>query len=61
MNTLEKELKNVFEMICFNNDYELLEMEIMPDHCYLFISALPTIAPVDIVKILKSVSALHKN
>lgn len=29
----------------------------MPDHIHLFISALPTIAPTEIVKILKSVSA----
>jgi putative transposase len=31
-NTLEQELKNVFQMICFNYGYELLEMEIMLDH-----------------------------
>ena len=29
----------------------------MPDHIYLFISAPPTIAPTELVKILKSVSA----
>lgn len=29
----------------------------MPDHVHLFISAPPTIAPTEIVKILKSVSA----
>lgn len=29
----------------------------MPDHIHLFISTLPTIAPTEIVKILKSVSA----
>lgn len=34
-------------------------MKIMSDHCHLFISAPPTIAPVDIAKTLKSVSALH--
>lgn len=28
----------------------------MPDHIYLFISAPPTIAPTELVKILKSVS-----
>ena len=46
-------------MTCFNYEYELLEMEIMPDHCHLFISAPPTVAPVDIIKTLKSISALH--
>ena len=29
----------------------------MPDHIYLFISAPPTIAPTELVKILKSASA----
>lgn len=48
----------MFEMTCFNYGY-MLQMEIMPHHCHLFISAPPTIAPVDIVKTLKSVCALH--
>ncbi len=48
-NKLEQQIKNVFQMICFNYGYELLEIDVMPDHCYLFISAPPTIAPVDIV------------
>ena len=34
-------------------------MDIMSDHCHLFISVPPTVAPVDIVKTLKSISALH--
>ena len=29
----------------------------MPDHIYIFISAPPTIAPTELVKILKSASA----
>ena len=29
----------------------------MPDHIYLFISAPPTIAPTELVKVLKSVSS----
>ena len=31
----------------------------MSDHIHLFISALPTVAPVDIVRKLKSISANH--
>ena len=31
----------------------------MPEHCHLFISSPQTVAPVDIVKALKSISALH--
>jgi len=47
----------MFKSIAFNYGFEVLEQEIMPDHMHLFISAPPTIAPTEIVKILKSVTA----
>jgi putative transposase len=54
---LETELLKIFRTTCYNYGFELIEKEIMPDHVHLFISAPPTIAPTEIVKILKSVSA----
>ena len=54
---LETELLKIFQVTCYNYGYELLEKEIMPDHIHLFVSAPPTIAPTEIVKTLKSVSA----
>ena len=56
-NELEYEVSKLFKSIAFNYGFEVLEYEIMPDHIHLFISAPPTIAPTEIVKILKSVSA----
>lgn len=47
----------VFKKVCSNYGYELIEQEIMPDHMHLFISAPPTVAPIDIVRKLKSISA----
>lgn len=51
------ELSKCFKVICHCYGYELLEQEIMPDHVHLFISAPPTVALVDIVRKLKSISA----
>lgn len=54
---LEYEILKLFKVISYNYGFEILEQKIMPDHIHLFISAPPTIAPTEIVKILKSVSA----
>jgi len=54
---LEYEISKLFKSIAFNYGFEVLEHEIMPDHIHLFISAPPIIAPTEIVKILKNVSA----
>lgn len=56
-NELESELSRIFKDIAHNYGFEVLEYEIMPDHIHLFVSAPPTIAPTEIVKILKSISA----
>jgi putative transposase len=34
-------------------------MEIMPDHVHLFVGAKPTVAPSDIVRTFKSISAIE--
>lgn len=38
-------------------DFEIKEMEVMPDHCHLFVSCHPKYSPSNIVKILKGTSA----
>ena len=52
-------LKRIFADICTRYEYEILELEIMPDHIHIFISAKPTIAPTDIVRTLKSITAIQ--
>jgi len=54
---VEEFLKNCLQTICETKKWELLEMEVMPDHIHIFISAPPFEAPTDIVKILKGVTA----
>jgi len=58
-NKLKSELLICFKKVCSNYGYELIEQEIMSDHIHLFVSAPPTVAPVDIVRKLKSISANH--
>ena len=51
-------LKSLIDAICQDYGYELLNLEVMPDHLHLFVSAPPTIAPADIVKTIKSITAV---
>jgi putative transposase len=55
---VEVELKKVFQDIAKQYDYEIIEMEVMPDHVHLFVGAKPSVAPSDIVRTFKSISAI---
>jgi putative transposase len=50
-------VKTLFLKIADDNEFVIQEMEIMPDHVHLFITATPAHIIVDIVKALKGVSA----
>jgi putative transposase len=50
-------VKTLFLKIASDNEFVIQEMEIMPDHVHLFITATPAHIIVDIVKALKGVSA----
>lgn len=54
---VEEVVKQTIQDACNKFGYTLLQMETMPDHLHIFLSAPPNIAPTDIVKTLKSVSA----
>ena len=54
---VESELKQILWIISTQYEFEIKEIEIMPDHIHLFISTKPTIAPTVVVRILKSISA----
>jgi putative transposase len=59
INLVEVELKRVLTQTCMANGWILHTMETMPDHVHMFIQLPHTIAPVDAVRCLKSVSANH--
>ena len=56
---VDTELKNIFQDIAKDYEFEIIAMEIMPDHVHLFVGAKPDIAPSDIVRIFKSISAIE--
>ena len=56
---IEVELKRILAETCSHYGWELHELEIMPDHVHLFVQADHTVAPVEIAKTLKSISAVH--
>ena len=56
---IKKSLENILGNICNKYQYEILELEVMSDHIHIFLSAKPTVAPTDIVRTLKSISAIE--
>ncbi len=52
-------LRQLLETMCRTKNWELLELEIRPDHIHLFLSAPPYESPTGIIKILKGVSAIQ--
>jgi len=56
---VEEALKRILVEICNKYEYEILELEVMVGHIHIFVSAKPTIAPTDIVRTLKSITAIQ--
>ena len=54
---LAGEMKDILSVLADENDIQIEEMEVMPDHIHLLISFKPKHAPSDIVKYLKGHSA----
>ena len=50
-------LENVLRTIAEPKGWDIKELEVMPDPIHLFISAPPTVAPTELVKTLKGMSA----
>lgn len=58
-NLVEIELKQILAETCKVYDWKMRSIEVMPDHVHLFIQSDHTVAPVQIVQALKSISAVH--
>lgn len=56
---IETELKAILQDIAKRYDYEIFEMETMPDHIHIFVGIKPTVAPTDVVRTMKSISAIE--
>ena len=58
-NIVEVECKKIFADICITYGWKIRNVEIMSDHVHLFIQCDHTISPIQIVKTLKSISAIY--
>lgn len=50
------EMQNILASIAKSKAWEILAVEVMPDHIHLFVSVPPTIAPSEVVKTFKGQS-----
>lgn len=53
---IAERLKLLFKEIAQDFEFEIREMEVMPDHCHVFVSCHPKKSPSDIVKCLKGIA-----
>ena len=56
---VEQILKQILHNICDKYGYRIKALEVMPDHIHIFVDASQTVAPCDIVRTLKSISAIE--
>lgn len=56
---VEVECKHILSQVCAEYGWEVNGVEIMPDHVHMFIQVNPTDCPNDVVRTLKSISAVH--
>ena len=56
---VEEELGEMFRAIADKYGYEIIENEIMEDHIHLLVGAKPTVSPIDIVRTMKSITAVE--
>jgi putative transposase len=54
---VEERFKQLVKDICQENGWDILAMEVMPDHCHLFLNCLPSDSPSDIMAKLKGVTS----
>ena len=52
-------LKEIFQKICDDYGYIIKALEVMSDHIHIFVDVPQTVAPCDIVRTLKSISAIE--
>lgn len=55
----EETLKQILQKICDDYGYKIKALEVMPDHIHIFVDVPQTIAPCDVVRTLKSISAIE--
>ncbi|MCM1232602.1 MAG: IS200/IS605 family transposase [Ruminococcus flavefaciens] len=58
-NGMDSTLKSILTDICGRYGYRIKSLEVMPDHIHIFVDCPQTVAPCDIARTLKSLSAIE--
>lgn len=58
-NGIDDALKQILFDICNKYGYTIKALEVMPDHIHVFVDCPQTVAPCDIARTLKSISAIE--
>ena len=56
---VDNSLKQILQKICNNYNYHIKALEVMPDHIHIFVDVPLTVAPCDVARTLKSISAIE--
>ena len=56
---IEDTLKQILQKTCDDYNYHIKALEVMPDHIHIFVDVPQTAAPCDVVRTLKSISAIE--
>lgn len=57
VNEVEQRFNEILKQICEENDFKIVALEVMPDHVHIFLNALPSISPSDIMAKVKGVTS----
>jgi len=57
IDAVAERLKAILHSVAVEREWEVIALEVMPDHVHLFASAPPTVSPAELVKVFKGVSA----
>ena len=55
----EDTFKQILKKICDDYNYHIKALEVMADHIHIFVDVPQTVAPCDVVRTLKSISAIE--
>ena len=56
---MDETLKKILSEVCDAYGYIIKALEVMPDHIHIFVDCPVTVAPCDVVRALKSMSAIQ--
>ncbi|QGG48338.1 putative transposase [Heliorestis convoluta] len=54
---VDRRFREILQEVCDENEVNIVELEVMPDHVHLFANALPSISPSDIMAKVKGVTS----